>query len=95
MMQHRQIFTIFHYTQCILDQYKAHIFQTQIKSTMFLWKNKNLFIWNTLRTFEGMPLSLPDIETILNGNSVLGLSLNDMLKVKSYNKAVKELYLNI
>ena len=42
-----------------------------------------------------MPLSLPDIEAILNGNSVLGLSLNDMLKVKSYNKAVEELYLNI
>ena len=52
MMQHRQIFTIFHYTQGILDQYKAHIFQSQIKSAMFLWKNKNLFIWNTLRTFE-------------------------------------------
>ena len=82
---------ILQYTPSILANVDVHKFSSSKKAAYFLYKNKNIFTWNILRSFEGTPISLPDTETILNGFSVDSLNLNDMLKVKAYGRAIEQL----
>lgn len=58
------------------------------EAAFLLRKNKKDVVWNTLRNFEGMPITLPQTEVILNGFSVDGLSVRDLLKVKHFGDAV-------
>lgn len=58
------------------------------EAAFLLRKNKKDVVWNTLRNFEGMPITLPQTEVILNGFSVDGLSVRDLLKVKHFSDAV-------
>lgn len=55
--------------------------------------NQNLedITWNYLRTLEQNPATLPQIRTILNGKSVEGLDVSDLLQVKNYGDGAREL----
>ena len=55
--------------------------------------NQNLvdITWNCLRTLEQNPSTLPQTRTILNGKSVDGLDVNDLLQIKNYGDGAKEL----
>lgn len=55
--------------------------------------NQNLvdITWNCMRTLEQNPSTLPQTRTILNGKSVEGLDLNDLLQVKNYGDGAREL----
>lgn len=55
--------------------------------------NQNLvdITWNCLRTLEQNPSTLPQTRTILNGKSVEGLDVNDLLQIKNYGDGAKEL----
>ena len=59
---------------------------------VFVFK-KNLaeITWNCMRTLENNPSTLPQTQTILKGQSVSGLSINDLLQVKNYGDGAKEL----
>lgn len=55
--------------------------------------NQNLvdITWNCMRTLEQNPSTLPQTRTILNGKSVDGLDVNDLLQIKNYGDGAKEL----
>lgn len=55
--------------------------------------NQNLvdITWNCMRTLEQNPSTLPQTRTILNGKSVDGLDVNDLLQVKNYGDGAREL----
>lgn len=80
-------------------QWSANLFTTvhcdrvadMVEAVFLLRKNKKDVVWNTLRNFEGMPITLPQTDVILNGFSVEGLSVRDLLKVKHFGDAVEGL----
>lgn len=86
---------IIQYTPGILDNVQVHTFTSSKRAAAFLWKNKNHFIWNIMSCFENMPVSLPDTETILNGYTVGNVSIRDMLKIRSYGRALESLCYDI
>ena len=88
-MAQKTVPDILQYTSGIIDTICVHRFSTSAQAAYFLWKNKNIFIWNILSCYEGLPISLPDTETILNGYSVDKVNINDMLKVRAYGQAVE------
>lgn len=47
--------------------------------------------WNCMRTLENNPSTLPQTATILKGQSVSGISIDDLLQVKNYGDGAKEL----
>lgn len=55
--------------------------------------NKNLvdITWNCMRTLEQNPSTLSQTRTILNGKSVDGLDINDLLQVKNYGDGARQL----
>ena len=55
--------------------------------------NQNLvdITWNCMRTLEQNQSTLPQTRTILNGKSVDGLDVNDLLQVKNYGDGAREL----
>ena len=55
--------------------------------------NQNLvnITWNCMRTLEQNPSTLSQTRTILNGKSVEGLDVNDLLQVKNYGDGDKEI----
>jgi len=53
--------------------------------------NAKEVVWNTITCFEGIPISLPKTAEILEGYSVSGLTISDLLKVKQYGHAVSML----
>ena len=61
------------------------------QASCLLYKMKDVFIWNVLTNFEGMVISLDDIETILNDFSTDNICINDMQKVRAYVDAVEHL----
>lgn len=63
-----------------------------VREAVFLWK-KNLpgLVWNTLASFENNPSTLPQTETILQGYTVGGLKIDDMLQVKRFGDACRSL----
>lgn len=59
--------------------------------TAFLKKNLAYCVFNTLRLMEKNPTSLPDTRLILNGRTVAGLSVDDLIQVKHFGDATKML----
>ena len=55
----------------------------------FLKKNLPSFVWNTLRILENNPTSLPDTSIILQGRTVSGMRIDDMVQVKNFGDAAK------
>jgi Fic family protein len=55
--------------------------------------NKNLvdITWNCLSSLERNPANLPQTETILKGQSVSGISIDDLMQVKHYGEGAKKL----
>lgn len=47
--------------------------------------------WHCMTTLENNPSTLPQTRTILKGQSVSGLSIDDLLQVKNYGDGAKEL----
>lgn len=60
------------------------------REVIFVFK-KNMpgIVWNTLSTLENNPATLPQTETILQGYSVNGISIDELLQVKNYGAACK------
>ncbi|MDR2603774.1 MAG: Fic family protein [Desulfovibrio sp.] len=54
-------------------------------------KNLADITWNCLSSFESNPASLPQTETILKGQSVSGISIDDLMQVKNYGDGGKKL----
>lgn len=61
------------------------------KSLFVFQKNLPAITWNWMRTLEQNPATLPQTQTILKGQSVAGLSIDDLLQVKHYGDGAKEL----
>lgn len=62
--------------------------ETQADAIFLLHKYRSDIVWNVLKNFEGTPVTLPQTEVILAGQSVAGLAIKDLLKVKHYGDAV-------
>ena len=62
------------------------------EKVVFVFK-KNLaeITWNCMSTLENNPSTLPQTQTILKGQSVSGLSIDDLLQVKNYGDGAREL----
>ncbi|MCL2433846.1 MAG: Fic family protein [Clostridia bacterium] len=45
--------------------------------------------WHSMTTLENNPTSLPQTETILKGQSVNGISINDLMQVKNYGDGAR------
>ena len=62
------------------------------EKVVFVFK-KNLaeITWNCMSTLENNPSTLPQTQTILKGQSVSGLSIDDLLQVKNYGDGSREL----
>lgn len=61
------------------------------KSIFFFNQNLPVITWNWLKILEQNSSTLPQTRTILNGKSVEGLDVNDLLQVKNYGDGAKEL----
>jgi Fic family protein len=56
-----------------------------IETALFvLQRNSQVFVWNTLATFENNPVTLAQTETIMAGQSVSGLRLAELDQVRRY-----------
>lgn len=64
-------------------------FGSAFKSAMVFKQNLAEITWNCMRTLENNPTSLPQIRTILAGQSVGGISVFDLMQVKNYGDASK------
>jgi Fic family protein len=58
-------------------------------------KNIAPITWHNMTTLERNPSTLPQTETILQGQSVTGLSLDDLMQVQRYGEGAKRLALMI
>ena len=63
----------------------------RVDATKVLHTNLAQIVWNSLRTLENNPTSLPQTRTILQGQSVGDLSIFDLLQVKNYGDATRHL----
>lgn len=61
------------------------------KAAAFMKKNLAYCVFNTLRLMEKNPTNLPDTKLILNGRTVAGLSVEDLIQVKHFGDATKKL----
>lgn len=61
------------------------------KATMIFKKNLASITWNCMSTLEQNPTTLPQTQTILKGQSVGGVSIDDLLQVKHYGEGAMEL----
>ncbi len=66
-------------------------FGDSFKSSTVFKKNLAEITWHCMRTLENNPASLSQIETILAGQSVGGISVFELLQVKNYGDAAKRL----
>lgn len=66
-------------------------FDATEKAVFVFKKNLAEITWNCMRTLENNPSTLPQTQTILKGQSVSGLSIDDLLQVKNYGDGAKEL----
>ena len=62
-----------------------------IKACAVYTRNMAEITWNCMRTLENNPTTLPQTRTILRGQSVAGLKIFDLMQVKNYADAAKEL----
>lgn len=77
-----------HWSQALFNAAHCDRVADTAEAVFLLRKNKKDMVWNTLRNFEGIPITLPQTEVILNGFSVADLSVRDLLKVKHFGDAV-------
>lgn len=54
-------------------------------------KNLVSITWNSMSSLERNPTSLPQTETILNGQSVSGIGIDDLMQVKNFGDGAKKL----
>lgn len=54
-------------------------------------KNMVPITWNCMSTLERNPTTLPQTETILKGQSVSGISIDQLMQVKNYGDGAKKL----
>ncbi|MDR2076656.1 MAG: Fic family protein [Desulfovibrio sp.] len=54
-------------------------------------KNLVSITWNSMSSLERNPTSLPQTETILGGQSVSGIGIDDLLQVKRFGEGAKKL----
>lgn len=60
-----------------------------IKASRLFLSNLTPFTWNSLSTLEDNPATLPQTATILAGQSVGGLSIDDLMQVKHFSDGSK------
>lgn len=60
-------------------------------AAFILKKNLAHYVYNTLTLLENNPSTLPQTELILEGYSVQGLSIDDLLQVKHFGDAAKSI----
>lgn len=60
-----------------------------LKSCRIFKKNIVEITWNSMRTLENNPTTLPQTATILAGQSVGGISIFDLMQVKNYADGAK------
>lgn len=65
--------------------------ESQSDAIFLLNKFSSDLVWNVLKNFEGTPVTLPQTEVILAGQSIAGLSIKDLLKIKHYGNALNGL----
>lgn len=62
------------------------------EKAVYIFKaNLTALTWNWMRALEDNPATLPQTATILKGQSVSGISIDDLLQVKNYGDGAKEL----
>lgn len=63
-----------------------------VEKAIFIFdKNLAEITWNFIRSFENNPATLPQTQTILKGQSVAGISIDDLLQTWHYGEGAKEL----
>lgn len=62
-----------------------------LKATRIFNTNLAALTWNSLSTLEQNPATLPQTATILAGQSVGGISIDDLLQVKNFADGAKKL----
>lgn len=63
-----------------------------IREALLIWRrNTPELVWNTLAGFENNPGTLPQTETILQGYSVGGLRMDEILQVKRFGDSCRKL----
>ena len=65
--------------------------ESRENAVLLMRHNSKDVVWNIIRGFEGVPVSLPQTAQILEGQSVSGLSIRELLKVKQYGDALSML----
>lgn len=71
--------------------FRIPYFGDTAKAVYVFKANLEEITWHFLRTLENNPSTLPQTATILNGQSVSGISIDDLLQVKNYGDGAKEL----
>lgn len=66
-------------------------FDSTQKAVFIFDKNLAEITWNSLRVLENNPSTLPQTQTILKGQSVAGLSIDELMQVKHYGEGAREL----
>ena len=62
------------------------------KNALYIFqKNIVPITWNCMTTLERNPTTLPQTETILKGQSVSGISIDQLMQVKNYGDGAKKL----
>lgn len=62
------------------------------KNALYVFqKNIVPITWNCMTTLERNPTTLPQTETILKGQSVSGISIDQLMQVKNYGEGAKRL----
>lgn len=62
------------------------------KNALYVFqKNIVPITWNCMATLERNPTTLPQTETILKGQSVSGISIDQLMQVKNYGEGAKKL----
>jgi hypothetical protein len=79
---------IISWTDGILDDRTLDLAEDSEDAAFLLDKNRKEFVWNIIRGFEGIPVTLPQTSAILDGFSVDNLSISDLLKIRRYGEGV-------
>ena len=76
------------YTEGIIDYVPECQFEEVAKAIDCFHKYKTEFVWNIMSLFEGIPVTLPNTQQILDGFAVEGVKIYDLLRIKNYGNAL-------
>jgi hypothetical protein len=79
---------IINWTDNLLDDRTLDRAEDRDDAVFLLGKNRKDFVWNIMRGFEGIRVTLPQTSAILDGFSVDNLSIGELLKVRRYGEGV-------